>query len=452
MGGRDTKTTSIVNAGGSSQLLVQSFGLRVIAGPDRDAVHASTGERTSIGTHSAMDFVLHDPAMSRFHCEIVIDQGRAVVRDLGSRNGTLVDGVAVLGAPLNHGATLGLGETQIRFDLGKEQLAIPLSAETRFGSLIGHSVRMRAVIAVLERAAACDATLLLQGETGTGKDAAATSVHARSGRRAGPFVVVDCSSIPAGLIESELFGHERGAFTGAHSTRPGAFELASGGTLFLDEVGELRLDLQPRLLRVMDSRRVQRVGGRARIPVDVRVIAASNRNLRREVNSRRFRADLYYRLAVLELVLPPLRERLEDLPALVEDLVVKLGAEGHPGVSRLRSPAFVAELRQHSWSGNVRELRNYLERCLALETLQPMGPAAPGLVGLGIDLDVPLRAARARWVRSFEQQYLLGLLRLHGNNVSAAARAAGVDRAHLHRLLARAGIGQRAARGDVDEG
>jgi len=420
--------------------LVRQFRLRVLDGPCQGTVYASTGERATIGTQSAMDLVLDDATMSRFQCEIALEAGVAVVRDLGSRNGTLVDGVTVRVAELHDGAVLTLGQTRVRFELGEERVAIPLSEHTRFGSLVGGSTAMRAVFALLQRAAQTDATLLLRGETGTGKDLAASSVHEEGGRREGPFVVVDCGAIPGGLLESELFGHERGAFTGATTSRVGACEQAHGGTLFLDEVGELSLELQPKLLRVLEGRTVQRVGGTRRMTVDVRIIAATNRDLKQAVNQRRFRADLYYRLAVLEVRLPPLRERLEDLPLLVEHFATSLRLEASGRGDALRSAEFLAELEQHSWPGNVRELRNYVERYAALGQLPGLEEDVGREVQVPLNAAQPLRVAREQWVQALEREYLEQLLKLHGNNVSAAARHAGVDRVYVHRLLARHGL------------
>jgi transcriptional regulator with PAS, ATPase and Fis domain len=236
--------------------------------------------------------------------------------------------------------------------------------------------------------------------------------------------VIDCGALSPSLIESELFGHERGAYTGAHRARRGAFEAASGGTLFLDEVGELPLELQPKLLRVLESGEVRRLGGSRTLKVDVRIVAATNRQLRLAVNSRRFRPDLYYRLAVVRVELPPLRERLEDLPLLVEALAEGLGGGRRP---ELRDERWLAQLRLHDWPGNVRELRNRVERRLTVETGEPAA-VAEGMP--------TLREAR----RAFERRYLEDLLRAHGERVSAAARAAGVDRVFLYRMLWRAGL------------
>jgi len=397
-----------------------------------------------VGTHRSNDLVLADTTISRFHCELIVrSDGRVQVRDLDSTNGTALDGTQVMNAFVRHGAKLRLGRTELRFELGTEQVRIPLSEHDRFGRMVGRSVAMRAVFAVLERAAQSSATVLLMGETGTGKDIAAEMLHASGPRAAGPFAVVDCGALPANLIESELFGHERGAFTGADRSRTGAFETANGGTLFLDEIGELPLDLQPKLLRVLESRQVQRIGSSQRQPVDVRVIAATNRNLWAEVNARRFRSDLYYRLAVVKVSIPSLRERLEDLPLLV-DSMLRVISDDDARRAALATPELYAQLSRHSWPGNIRELRNYLERRVALDVPLPVEDQelAPTHAQV-VNVNQPLAAAREQWVRAFERQYARALLARHGDNVSAAARAAGVDRTSFHRLLSRCGIGPR---------
>ena len=395
-------------------------------------------ERMVIGADPRADLVIDDGAMSRFHCEIQIRDGTAVLRDLGSRNGTLVDRVPVIEAPLRDGAVLSLGRTQLRFNVGTRHVEIPLSSRERFGRLIGRSIAMRASFVVLEAAAGGASTVLLQGESGTGKDLAAESIHLESARRDGPFVVVDCGAIPANLLEAELFGFEAGAFTGATAQRTGAFEAAHGGTIFLDEIGELALDLQPKLLRAIERREIQRIGGTQRLATDVRIIAATHHNLRQEVNARRFRSDLYFRLAVLVVTLPPLRDRAPDLPLLVAAILDDLGAGDSAMATALRGGELLPELLRHGWPGNVRELRNYIEACLVRQ--DPTGPAAPTDGEPAIDPALPLRDIRERWLRHVERRYLEQLLVLHGNNVSAAARAAGIDRVHLHRLLSRAGL------------
>jgi two-component system response regulator GlrR len=434
-------TRALEGGGRARHADVQRFWLVVLSGADAGATHASSGDRVILGTHESAGFVLHDEAVSRFHCELCLVDGRPVLRDLGSKNGTLLDGVAVGVAYPRAGSVLTLGRTEIRFELQRDPVRLPLSTRDRFGRMVGTGVAMRRAFALLERAAASDATVLLEGETGTGKEVAAESIHLEGARRDGPFVVVDCAAIPQNLLESELFGHEKGAFTGASGAREGAFEAASGGTIFLDEIGELGLDLQPRLLRALERRHVKRVGGNAYVPVDVRVVAATNRNLRQEVNERRFRSDLYYRLAVVEVRLPSLRERREDLPALVEHILAGLGAAGDDAAA-LRRPEFVAELARHEWQGNVRELRNYLERCLTLREEIPLVAGAPGEEGGAAlpDTSQPLRTARERWTRVLEKRYVEAVLARSGGNVAAAAREAGVDRMYFYRLLWKYGL------------
>jgi transcriptional regulator with PAS, ATPase and Fis domain len=414
---------------------VQRFWLTVTAGPDAGATYTSESERTVVGTHESADFVLHDDTVSRFHCEIDLSSGQPLIRDLESRNGTTVNGVSVLGAQLRDDCLVRLGRSELRFKLRSDPVLLPLYEGSRFGRMVGKSVVMRRAFTMLERAAASDAVVLLEGDTGTGKELAAESIHDESTRRDQPFLVVDCASIPSDLLESELFGHERGAFTGASATREGAFEAATGGTIFLDEIGELPLELQPKLLRALERKQVKRVGSNRYTTVDVRVVAATNRNLRREVNERRFRSDLYYRLAVIEIRLPSLRERFDDLPLLVDQLLASMGAVDHPD---LRSPAFLEELGRHAWSGNIRELRNYLERCLVLRSRAPLeNEAAEPLLP---DAGQPLKTARERWNRALERRYVEEVLRRCGDNVAAAARAAEVDRMYFYRLLWRHGL------------
>jgi two-component system response regulator GlrR len=346
-----------------------------------------------------------------------------VLGPLEARTGTLA---TIEGAP----------GTRPRFEVKPDHVRIPVAEWRSFGRLVSATPAMREVFAILERAAAGDATVLLEGETGTGKDAAAESIHEHSARRARPLRVIDCGALPAALIESELFGHERGAFTGAATARAGAFEAAEGGTVFLDEIGELPLELQPKLLRVLERRQVKRLGATEHLGVDVRVIAATNRDLREEVKARRFRPDLYWRLAVVTVRLPPLRDRGGDLPVLVDNLI----AAYPPAVrAALRSPELLAELARHTWPGNVRELRNHLDRCATLgpELAPPLSGSTPAPRGQAPALDAarPLREAREDWTRHAERGYLEDLLRRHPDNLAAAARAAGVDRAYLYRLL-----------------
>ena len=309
---------------------------------------------------------------------------------------------------------------------------------------------MREIYAVLERMAKSDAPVLIEGETGTGKEVCAEALHAASARANGPFVICDLGGVSRSLIDSELFGHVRGAFTGADRDRKGLFAEAQGGTLFLDEIGELELDIQPRLLRAIEQRRVRPVGASSYRDVDVRVIAATNRDLRDEVRAGRFREDLYHRLAVVRVTLPPLRERKEDLPRLVEALL----AQPTPATVPAETLALLAE---YDWPGNVRELKNVLDRALSFtdESADGARTIAPGLLGLGsvggsAEAQMPpsfgpvgsegYREAKERLLAIWERQFVTQLLKRTGGNVSRASREGGIDRGYLYRLIKKLGL------------
>ena len=419
---------------------VRRFRVVGVAGPASGKTAASNGDRLSVGSHASNDLVLEDAAVSRFHCEIRVDQRGPWLVDQDSSNGTELDGVPVVKAGLREGSIIRIGHSTLRFHLAAEQNVLPLSTQARFGSLVGQSVAMRAAFALLERAAESEATVLIEGETGTGKEGAAESIHRASPRADAPFIVVDCSAMPAALLESELFGHEKGAFTGATARRIGAFEEADRGTVFLDEIGELPPDLQPKLLRVLEKKEIRRLGQNQHRAVNVRVVAATNRDLRAQVNSGDFRADLYFRLAVVKIPLPSLRERLDDLPLLVEHFIGAMGL-GPEAAAPLRAPDFQEQLARAAWPGNVRELRNHLERCVVLQ--QPLAVSEaeePTAAGFSIDPRRSYSEAKRVVLDEFERRYLEGLLALHQGNVSKAAREAGMDRVYLYKLLHRHGL------------
>ena len=411
--------------------------VRVVEGAPAAAWRPSR-PRVTIGSHPTNDLVIDEPTVSRFHCELIAEARGVRVRDLGSRNGLTVDGLRVIECFARDGSVVQLGRVRLHVELGAERLVLAQPLD-RFGALVGTSLAMRMAFAVLDRAAATDATVLLEGETGTGKGVIAETLHAEGGRRHGPFVVVDCGALAPSLLDSELFGHERGAFTGADARRVGAFEEAHGGTLFLDEIGELPAELQPKLLRVLESRTIRPLGQNAWRPVDFRLVAATNRDLRAEVNAGRFRSDLYYRLAVVKVTVPPLRERPDDVPALARALLGELGATAEEQAA-LTAPEAIARLQRASWPGNVRELRNYLERSLVLQAPAPLRePSAPPREGAA-DLSLPYADARRRALDAFERAYAEGIVRAHHGKVAAAARAAGIARVYLHRLLRRHGL------------
>ncbi len=418
---------------------VERFSIERVEPPGEG--YQSEGASCSIGSHPSNQLVLKDRTVSRFHCEIRADEKGVRIYDLESRNGLFVDGVRVESCWLKEGSTIQLGHASLRFHVIPERTVIPISPKERFGPLLGRSVAMRTVFAVLERIASSSSTVLIEGATGTGKEATAEALHEASERADGPFVVVDCGAIPGALLESELFGHEKGSFTGAVAQRIGAFEAANGGTVFLDELGELPPELQPKLLRVLEQRTIRRLGNTERLPVDVRVVAATNRRLRQEVNEGRFRSDLYYRLAVIKVELPPLRSRQGDIPMLCKIFLDQLGASDEVR-DKLLAPQFIRRLEQAAWPGNVRELRNHLERCMVLEQALPLGHGHTNTADptTAIDPTLSYAEARQRAIAGFESSYLRSLLEFHGGNVSQAARAAGIDRAYLHRLLRRHGL------------
>ena len=404
----------------------------------RTMVH--DGDMCKVGSHASNDIVLRDPMVSRFHCRLVREDGGWRLRDTGSMNGTKLDGVRVRDADVATEAVLAVGESTIRVRAGAPQKEDLVPMLPSFGALAGTSLPMRRLFALLEKIAQSDINVLIEGESGTGKELVATEIMQRSARADKPFVVVDCGAISPNLVESELFGHIRGAFTGADRDRMGAFETADGGTVFLDEIGELPLELQPKLLRALEAREIRRVGESRARRVNVRVISATNRELEREVNKGRFREDLYFRLAVVGVRVPALRERLDDLLILIRTFLSHLGV---PEEERLFPPAVLAEMSKHDWPGNVRELRNYIERSVVLQSASPnlsRGGPSSGTMQTGIDLSVPFRLAKDAVIDSFERGYLSQLLEAAGGNMSKSARMAGMDRMYLHRLVQKHGL------------
>jgi DNA-binding NtrC family response regulator len=415
--------------------------VEVVGGPNAGAYVDVAGQTLKVGTAEDNGLVLTDDTVSRAHCELEPVAGGMRVRDAGSTNGVFAGGVRLYDAVVPFDARLRLGDTELVLQALAETVEREQTTRDRFGDLLGASPRMRELFADLERIAAADLTLLIEGETGTGKDVVAESVHRASARTAGPFVAFDCGAVSATLVESELFGHERGAFTGATQAHAGVFEQADGGTLFLDEVGELPKELQPKLLRALDKRQFRRVGGTSVLSFDVRVIAATNRHLRAEVARHEFREDLCFRLAAAHVTVPALRERMEDLPLLVEHF---LSLE-RPPRSAGDLPREVWDLlRAHRWPGNVRELRNVVQRFLvtpdrALRDLA--GVDTPSLAGPGqhgAEL-LPLRVARREANDAFERDYLAAALRVTGGNVTGAAALAEVSRQNLQKLLKKHG-------------
>ena len=363
--GRGSDRTEILVIRNRGPFIFRKVRLTIVKGPDKGKETMLQKPLVLIGSLVENDLVLTDPTVSRRHAAVEEKADGYVIRDLDSTNGTLLDGVRVREAYLTPGSVIGLGQTEISFSPVEERIEIPRSDRHRFGELIGSSSSMQEVYGILERVAPTDVTVLLDGETGTGKELAARAIHSNSRRSTGPFVVVDCGAVAPNLIESELFGHEKGAFTDAVKSRQGAFELADGGTIFLDEIGELSLDLQPKLLRALDRREIKRVGADRPVTVNVRVISATNKDLEREVKEGRFREDLYYRLSVVRIYMPPLRKREEDIETIALYLLKGISSEIGKKITGL-SPEASSALTAYSWPGNVRELKNVLGRAAAL--------------------------------------------------------------------------------------
>ena len=449
-------------------------------------------EEIRIGSMEDNDIVLHDDTVSRYHCKIVQDDTGYALVDNRSTNGTFINKVRIREAFLKPGAILSAGQSQLRFNAKEEEVQIVPSRSDRCAGLIGGNARMREIYAIIEKIAPTATTVVIDGETGTGKEVVAQAIHSLSPRSRNDLVVFDCGAVPPNLIESELFGHEKGSFTGAVMTRQGLFEQADGGTLFLDELGELPIDLQPKLLRALEQREVRRVGSTKAAKVDVRIIAATNRNLEEEVKAGRFRQDLFYRLSVVRLHLPSLRERADDIALLVQHFLDsgsynKLPS-GSPKVRTVARDALTA-LQNYPWPGNVRELVNVVERAVSFcdgGTLEPndlpdyvrsarpptagasgklpaqrrattgasptvpvMDPGAPAPAPTEELLNKTFKDAKERWVASFERDYIAELLRRNSGNISHAARESDIDRKYFRKLMKKYDI--EAAGGDDDE-
>jgi two-component system response regulator GlrR len=420
-----------------STVRARRYRLAVVSGPDAGTAMQLDGTLI-VGSHPDAGLRLKDNTVSRYHLELrVLTEGVLLV-DLDSSNGTLFAGNPIERMVVEREATLSVGRTSLRIWAVDESLGEAASERLHFGDARGRCDAMRRLFGLLERVAVTDSTVLLTGETGTGKEVLARGIHQESPRKAGPFVVVDCGAVAPALFESELFGHVKGAFTDALSTRTGAFVNADGGTLFLDEVGELPLELQPKLLRALESRTVRPLGDATERSADVRVVAATHRNLLEDIEAGRFRRDLYYRLAVVVAKVPPLRERLDDLPLLVEALLQQMKR-----ADAALPDSLFERFRSHSWPGNVRELRNVLERALVEAELHadptPAHPPAkqPGPEDLAA---LQFKEAKDLLVDAFSRDYIRALVERHAGNVSAVARAAGLNRNYVRELMTRYGV------------
>jgi DNA-binding NtrC family response regulator len=465
-GSIDRREDGNLTAGADERRAIHQLGqgrLVVLSGPDRGLEVAISGARCSGGRSAMNQLVLRDRAASGVHFEIVVHHEGYRLRDL-SEHGTFVGDVRIGDVYLHPGLVFRLGETEIRFDVLAGAGDIELSERDRFDEVLGASAAMRAIFAQLDKVAPSELTCLITGETGTGKELVARAIHKASPRRQRPFVVLDCGAIPRELIESTLFGHEKGSFTGAVGLHRGCFEQAAGGTIFLDEIGELDLGLQPKLLRVLEQREIKRVGGAHTVKVDVRVVAATNRDLRAEVRDGNFREDLYFRLSGFHLEILPLRQRREDIPLIAEHFLRELASRRGPAMTF--GEGALAALLEYSWPGNVRELRNVIARAIALcegpqLTRSDLVLGRDSGAGRGLDArNTPLRGpaifapslfeagqefkeAKQLVVEAFEVAYLSALLERNQGNISRAANEAGLTRYHLRELLKRYQLGRR---------
>ncbi len=396
-----------------------------------------------IGRDPSCAIVLDDPEVSSIHCEVRAEGQGVLVKDLGSRNGSFVQSVRVREAILTAPCTLSIGATRIAYEpIEKER--VDVGFEDSFGPLVGAAAKMRHLFRMLGEIAPTDLSILINGETGCGKELVAHAVHEKSQRAHAPFVVVDCASIPGPLAESLLFGHEKGSFTGATERRSGAFQDAHKGTVFLDELGELPLELQPKLLRALSEKQIKRVGSSSYEPIDVRVIAATRRDLGQSMNAGRFRSDLFFRIAQVRIEIPALRERREDIALLVKAVCKRIG---RPERTDEVIDLVTSTLAQHDWPGNVRELVNVASVAASLPTgaesvasLLPLERGGPSSGSEKIDLSTPYGEAKRQAISQFESRYFGDLFRATTGNVSEMARRSGMERHHIRPFLKKLGL------------
>ncbi|MBL8955575.1 MAG: sigma 54-interacting transcriptional regulator [Myxococcaceae bacterium] len=421
---------------GESIVKVGEYALAVVSGPNKGAKLVLTGRPVVLGSARDCDLALDDDTVSARHCELAPDGDTVVLRDLGSTNGVFLEDVRVREAVVEPGARIRLGRSKLALKPhGTAEIAV-LDSD-RFDRLHGKSRVMRALFAKLAQCARSDAALLIEGETGSGKDLAAQAVHRSSARIDGPCVVLDCAAVAPSLVEAELFGYERGAFTGASAARIGLVEQAHRGTLIVDELGELPLELQPKLLRVLEQGEVRRLGGDAPVKVDVRFVACTNRSLQAEVKAGRFREDLFFRVSALTVRMPSLREHLEDVPGLVDELLRRAG-----GAQRFDElpESDRALLLAHRWPGNVRELRNVVERLITFPKGATRELIAPAVAPLAPGELQAFSEAREAAHDAFERQYVDEVLRRGSGSISEAARLAGVSRQFIQKLMRKHGL------------
>jgi transcriptional regulator with GAF, ATPase, and Fis domain len=462
--GNDPAITTIFDGGRPTVRHLRKSKVVIVSGAEAGKEFELTKARIGGGRSIINDIPLTDKAVSGTHFEIVGEDDGYRLIDLNSTNGTFVGELRIKEVFLRPGTAFRVGHTELRFQPLQDVVEIALSQRDRFDSVIGSSIKMREIFATLEKVSPSDLTVMLTGETGTGKELVARGIHNLSPRRKGPFVVLDCGAIPKELMESTIFGHEKGAFTGAVGQHKGCFEQAQGGTIFLDEIGELDLGLQPKLLRVLENREIKRVGGDKVLKVDVRVLAATNRDLRKMVNQGTFREDLYFRLSVILIENPPVRDRKEDIPQLVHHFLADVSKRRNLQLSIAVDA--MSSLMGHDWPGNVRELRNVVERAASLcdgptitradfvfgrdnishprmsstnsmSATGGTGGVNPALLGPG----VTFKDGKQQVLDEFERLYLTELLNRNKGNITRSAHEAGLTRYHLRELLKRHNLG-----------
>jgi DNA-binding NtrC family response regulator len=425
---------------------VHTFALQVMSGPDAGksfVIDSNREGRVLIGQSPACGVRLVDPTVSRRHVALELVGGALRLSDLGSTNGTWVNGLRVFDVVVTGGERIQIGNTVLGVE-PRSDLAEPSTDQTHFGAFIGASAEIRCLYPTMARIASSTIPVVIEGETGTGKEVLAEAMHDLGSRAAGPFVVFDCTTIAVNLMEATLFGHERGSFTGALAAAPGLFEQADKGTLFIDEIGDLDITLQAKLLRAIERSEVRRIGGKNWLRVDVRIIAATRRDLDREVQSGRFRDDLFFRLAVARIELPPLRRRRKDISLLAAHFWKELG-----GAPAALSGDLLRRLEDYDWPGNVRELRNAITQKITLgELSKPRSPVNPAAgeapapragdpIGAIIDQDLPFPIARDKVLDMFERRYVGRILERHGGNVTHAAHASGIGRRYFQTIRGR---------------
>ncbi len=448
MSDSSSPTMVLSDRNGPRSLILQKSRLAILSGEREGEAIVVDRPVFSLGAGSGNDLVLPDRFLSRNHCEIENSEAGYILRDLDSTNGTYLQGIRIREAFLPRGAEIRIGNTRLSFNPLPETRQFELSRSNHFGNVIGNSVPMRRIFHVLETFAPSDTSILIEGETGTGKEVLAEAIHANSRRSKQPFIVIDCGALSNNLVESELFGHTRGAFTGATSDRIGAFEQADGGTVFLDEIGELSAEIQPKLLRVLEKREVRRLGTNLFHRINVRILSATNRRLESAVNNGKFREDLFYRLAMMKVEMPPLRKRREDISVLIDHFINECDTvTDHEALKQKFSSGMIRDyIERHAWPGNVRELKNFVNMIalsgpevagITCATVGDRGQPdvhAGGSNGLVVDIKRPFKDAKADLIKEFESRYIIALLEQHHWNISRAARSAGIERAYLQRL------------------